>query len=432
MTTLLETGTRLCPVCGEQKDRLSRHWSYCEWPEIGDAMHDLLGGILLGGGTIQGNGDAKHLLVLTTNEELARWLFDELDWLAHSLRRETFDGERNPQYRVRTHAHDTLRRYRDRWYADGEKRLRDDVDLSADSARVWYALAGGIEWTGDYDSQFRVIFSAEADDRAAAIQSVLDRHGYDSERLDRRVVMYGDAARDWLDWTAPPAPGVEYKWQTDKPVYTALRTDPDDETEYKTELYTAALSVARERTDSILTPGRFEARVDGLDAGDVADWLGGGSWDDALSTAGVPKIPYDTASKPVTERDAPEYSYDDATEAVQQAAGAMGEPLTAAAYDEWRETETGVPSSVTIQQNFGWSALLLDAGVQPGRVVGHSLDSLTNAVLRMHRDHGEWPTSAEYREWSTSTDPSLQWFYEQEFDDIDSWSDLIEHAKAQL
>ena len=30
--TLLAEGSRDCPVCGETKDRLSRHWSYCEFP----------------------------------------------------------------------------------------------------------------------------------------------------------------------------------------------------------------------------------------------------------------------------------------------------------------------------------------------------------------------------------------------------------------
>lgn len=198
--TLLEEGNRDCPVCGERKERLSRHWSYCEFPAVDDDLRALLTGILLGGGTLAGNGErTQHLVVQTTSEDLARWLFGELGWLAHSLRRETFDGERNPLYIVRSHAHTYLRRLREDWYRDADKHLRTDVGVGSETARVWWALAGGLEWFGDYDSQVRGLFSAEAEARAEAIQTLLDGVGYDTQRPDRRVVLYGDDLRDWLD-----------------------------------------------------------------------------------------------------------------------------------------------------------------------------------------------------------------------------------------
>ncbi|WP_135306346.1 hypothetical protein [Haloarcula amylovorans] len=383
--TLLEEGNKRCPVCDGQKERLSRHWSYCEWPEISEAGHDLLTGILLGGGSLLGNGDAKHLVVKTTNEALARWLFNELGWLAHSLRRKTEDGAREPIYIVRTHAHDELRRYRAAWYVDGRKQLRSDVDLSPRSAQVWYALAGGIEWSGDYDSQFRLTFSAEADERAAAIQSVLDRAGFESKRLDRRVVLYADEARRWLALTAPPVAGVEYKWQTDQPVYRALRTDPGDEMEYRTVLYKSALSIARKRTAGELTPERFEARVDGISAEDVSDWLAGGSWESALSVAGVNsgEQERETATQQPRIEDGPgagewagEYSDEEIRSAMRQAAADVDGRLTQQRYEDWA-TDRDVPTHSTIWSRFGWGPLADELGIEVGEQ-GRGTESSTD------------------------------------------------------
>jgi hypothetical protein len=222
--TLLDKGNRKCPGCGEAKERLSRHWSFCEFPVLDEDLRAFLTGILLGGGSLLGNGeDTKHLLVKTTSKQLARWLFDELGWLAHSLRRETFDGERKSLYHVRTHAHTLLHSLRGDWYSDGDKHLQTGIMLSSRTARLWWALAGSIEWTGDYDSQVRGTFSAAANVRADAITSILSRMGFESSRLDRRVSIYADDLRDWLEWIGEPIPGVEHKWALQKDVYDIYR-----------------------------------------------------------------------------------------------------------------------------------------------------------------------------------------------------------------
>lgn len=329
-TTLLSEGNKRCPVCGEQKERLSRHWGYCEWPPLGDDLADLLTGVLLGGGSLQGNGDAKHLLVQTTNRELAEWLFERLGWLAHSLRRQTYDDARDPIYRVRTHAHEELGRMRRAWYNDGEKQLRDDVSLTPASARVWHALAGTIESTGDYDSQWRVTFSAGANQRADTIQILLDRHGYDGKRLDRRVSVYGDDARQWLGWTAPPPPGTRHKWRLYRyadPVTACPECDSSQISDRSTETPTWRC----------------------YGCGAVFD---------------TPTIRPPKASSNDRET---------AIKALQDAAAAVDGPITQDDYNEWRGAYPTAPSGEAIQHRHGWADICKAAGVEYAKVYGATL-----------------------------------------------------------
>jgi len=212
---------RVCPVCGERKERLSRHWSYCEWPTIGGDLQETLRGILLGGGSLQGNGDAKHLIVQTRHRELADWLLEQLGWLAHSCtRREGRDGHA-PTYAVRTHAHETLGHWRHRWYGgDGHKRIRTDVTLTPHVGRLWWALAGGLEWY-EYDSQRTGAFSADQPDKEQRIAAVLTDAGFDPTVHDDRVVLKPTTLDAWLEWIGSMAPGAEHKWA---PTQTAYRS----------------------------------------------------------------------------------------------------------------------------------------------------------------------------------------------------------------
>lgn len=386
----IEVYNRVCPVCGKRKERLSRHWSSCEWPPIDDDLRDLLPGILLGGGSIQGNGDAKHLLVQTTSRPLAEWLADRLGWLAHSLCQRTYAGDREPVYGVRTHAHRELATLRARWYVDGEKVLRDDVSLTPTSARVWHGLAGSIESTGDYDSQFRVMFSAVADDRAAAIGTVLDRHGYASRRLDRRVVMYGEDARHWLGWTAPPLPGAEHKWRIEYRYADPVDACPECES-----------SQIHDR--SIKDP----------------------TWrcHDCGAEFGTP-----TKRPPRTSPN----DFDTAIQAITDAGAAVEGTLTRDKYEAWRESYPTAPSGDAIQHRHGWAEICRVAGLEYSRVYGADLDDMLAAVTRVRREIGEWPSPDQYRELGRTDEPSVPWFYENEPEGLDSWPGLIERAKAEF
>ena len=220
------TPNRVCPVCGEQKERLSRHWSYCEWPTIGGNLQETLHGILLGGGSLQGNGDAKHLIVQTRHRELADWLLEQLDWLAHSCTRREGRSDHAPVYAVRSHAHETLGHWRHRWYdADANKRIRTDGTLTPHVGRLWWALAGGLVW-GEYDSQRRGEFSAAQPDKEQRVAAILTDTGVNPTVYDDRVILEPTTLDAWLEWIGPAVPGVRHKWAS---TLAAYRSSPATE-----------------------------------------------------------------------------------------------------------------------------------------------------------------------------------------------------------
>jgi hypothetical protein len=217
------TGNRICPVCDEQKERLARHWSYCEWPTIGTDLKQTLRGILLGAGSLQGNGDAKFLTLRTKHRELAEWLLKQLGWLAHSCRRREGREDHAPTYVARTHAHETLGHWRHRWYeSDGRKRLQTDGRLTPHAGRLWWALAGGLEW-GEYDSQRRGAFSAAQPDKEQRIAAILTDAGFNPTVYDGRVVLESTVLDAWLEWIGSMVPGVEYKWAPTQTVYRSFK-----------------------------------------------------------------------------------------------------------------------------------------------------------------------------------------------------------------
>jgi len=68
--------------------------------------------------------------------------------------------------------------------------------------------------------------------------------------------------------------------------------------------FTATLELAREETDEDLTENRFNEIVEGIEATDIAEWMGGGSWISALRVAGVP---YETDETAESNLEAEEY-----------------------------------------------------------------------------------------------------------------------------
>ena len=97
-----------CPRCGQTYTRISQHWRSCGYPSLPPQQRAILCGLLLSGATVSGNGQHRHLTKGTTNNILARWVERRLGWMCHSIRSETYDGERDTVHRLRTPAHPAL------------------------------------------------------------------------------------------------------------------------------------------------------------------------------------------------------------------------------------------------------------------------------------------------------------------------------------
>lgn len=373
--TVLE-GTRTCPLCGERFERLSRHWSgpRCEFPPLDDYQRWTVEGILLAGGTLAGNGPNKHLEVGTGHRRLAEWLADEFGWLCHSVVRIDYDdGGREPVYRVRTHAHDQLTPYR-AWFDDGARRPPEGYDLPRHAAHIWYALAGGLQWHGDYDAQRVATFSAKAGAKAAWIERVLGDAGYDATRAGKRVQLRPRETDRWLAWIGGPIAGVEHKWR---------ETHPDPS--------------ARKRR-----AGR---------QGGTAGTAGKGG-------RGPVRV----------------YDKSDLRGHLQAAAEAKGEPLTTRKYETYRESvDYNAPDRKTYTDSTSglynsWVEACEDAGVRPGAKgqKGRFDESdCAAAIARIFRETGDWPTTLTYPDYRRQDEPAINTVYRR----CGSWPEAIEAAK---
>lgn len=282
--------TYQCPRgCGTYQ-RLSRHWSgpNCEFPPLEADQRESIEGLLLAGATIAGNGPNKHLVAGTIHEPLAGWLADQLGWLTHSIRERDGGGNRELEYRVRTHAHATLSRYAD--WTDGDRRPPDGYEPTPHTARVWYALAGGLQWHGGYDSQRTATFSALEDGRAEWIIALLETVGFDPTRAGKRVQLRPTETTRFLGWVGDPVPGVVYKWAETRALYEGAKNNNRPSGRYSRSDLVEALRAAAAACGEPLT---WSSYVDWRDdcggrvpsAGTIIASFDG--WGDACECAGV-------------------------------------------------------------------------------------------------------------------------------------------------
>jgi len=418
-----------CPECGEAYVRLGRHWgSTCD-PALSEHQRSVLAGLALSGSTVDGGS----VIVQTTTRPLIEWTVEQLGWLAGTLTRVEDDTDnREPIYRLSTPKHWGVERY-EGWSSNGPPA---EYELDATAARVWWAYAGGLEWHGEYDSQRTATISAEADDRAAWVLRVLETAGVDATRVGKRVQWHGDQLREWLEWIGKPAPGAEHKWADSLLDWRLATTDTTAASDKRTLRNTTALEIARERTSAELTPGKFDAQIDAVDADDVADWLGGGDWDDALSVAGVSRVGEDKLAKSQFSRDGlrrgrdTRYDRDDCIRALRKAAAELGEPLGQTEFEQWAAGSNDRPSRPTIARHLGsWLEACSDAGVKT-RGDRLTYADFVDALATLRDDLGEWPTVEQYDELRPNGAPSSAWVYRA--DKHENWQHAIELAKERF
>lgn len=216
------------------------HWrEECGPPTVTRGQRELVAGLLLGNGYVGGNGANKHFHLSTQWRPFAVWVFREFGWLAATI---TFlDGSRDnrdrttpaQQYKVRTHAHPALTRFRS-WYDEsGERRLPASENLPTGrltprAGRAWHATAGSLGWSNlEYASTRQAYFSAEADDRAERVSALFESAGFESTRAGQGVQLPPKQTAVWLNWIGPPVEGVEYKWAASAEAYQEAKRDAE-------------------------------------------------------------------------------------------------------------------------------------------------------------------------------------------------------------
>ena len=300
MTETLVSRSWTCPTCDREYTRIARHWgTTCPYPEIDDDLRAVCNGLALGGASADGS-DMTRLRLWTTNETLALWTYRELGWLASSVRVRPADehslGERD-RYVVSTLTHPDCERYR-RW----GPAVVDRVAWSSRLGRVWFAHAGSLAHRDT--GRPTVVFRIADDDYRAALASFLERAGFENAVGSETVTLSQSVTARFLEELGEPVPGAEHKWATDRRVYDhCLHEHPLAVTDDRATRYRTLLSVVAETTrNAELSRETFNSAFAAPSAATVADYLGGGSWDDAKHVAGVyetAKISRESAS-PVT------------------------------------------------------------------------------------------------------------------------------------
>lgn len=367
-----------CPTCGDEFERISRHWGGgCPYPSLSASQESVLVGLLLSGATVDHGGAAyNRLTVGTTNQELADKTASALEWLCTGVVTDEQEHDsHNDVYRVSTWSHPAIDEY-ESWEKLPTNQGRappQSFELSPPAARWWYAFAGGMQFSRATEG-LEITFSAKGTNRAAWVWRVLQRAGFDATIVGKRVQLSTEPANGWLEWIGEPVAGVEYKWATDRVVYEALKTNPETEQEFVTALFKDALrftGLSVEEPAALLT---LEAYIDIHEAKSLSGWSNDGDWQRAISAAKIARNDEDIRSDlfkhtgEVERTRSYNYTLFEIVEAIQAAAKSEGEPLLMDEYQDWSSNRVA-PSSTTIIKRFprgNWREACAIAGVGCG------------------------------------------------------------------
>lgn len=221
-----------CPTCGEEYQRLGRHWYGCGFPEISDRQYELVKGLLMGDGNIDYHGKNPSFRMSNSNEEFIHYVSDGLQWLAYKpFLRHTAEelAERNKeagmtvvdggkhykdQYFIEGVSHPELTPFSE-WYRSGEKKYPEDLELSPLALKMWYCCDGGITWMNDKSHASVRIMCMNESDFPEFLESLLGQLGIESTAADGKIIVMKDSHEDFFDVMGEAPSGMEYKWERD-------------------------------------------------------------------------------------------------------------------------------------------------------------------------------------------------------------------------
>lgn len=200
-------------------------------PEIKGLVRERLIGVLLGDGTVVNHKQNRNnkFQVANINYEFLNWFDEKMGWLSTGVR--TFrTAEKQAKssaenglkgasgdsqnystlYKVGTRVHPTFNEWRDWFYPNGQKVYPDDLELTAEMARMWYVTDGLVNRTQIGISGGTI--------ELEKIASVFSEKGYEPSRIQAEsstVFFSGKTSQQLLGWMGDPPPGFDYKWQLD-------------------------------------------------------------------------------------------------------------------------------------------------------------------------------------------------------------------------
>ena len=225
---LLSDGRVKCHNCGNKYERIGYHWSNgsCDYPSLPRDAEYIITGLMLGDGTLRTQTDNPFIHIYTTNKEFLEYLDDSLGWITTGVSEyrsaeksaSMSDGDvsdYNDVYVLQTRTMPQFNRY-ESWYGDGTKTLPSYLILTPDTARIWYACSGCLNWDRRYPQSrpYVTISIRNIVDNTDHISKMFDESSFEyTPKISEDSVRFDvGASKEFLEWIGDPLPGFEYKW----------------------------------------------------------------------------------------------------------------------------------------------------------------------------------------------------------------------------
>jgi hypothetical protein len=114
---------------------------------------------------------------------------------------------------VRTRTHPYFNELR-QWYESGKKRFPDDLSLTPQLTKLWYASDGYLD-VGQWGRPRLEIKARNENDRTEFLLDLFREHGFDPLYIRNEIRFTCDETEQLIEWMGEPPPGFEYKWELD-------------------------------------------------------------------------------------------------------------------------------------------------------------------------------------------------------------------------
>lgn len=168
---------------------------------------ELLQGALMGDATISEHG---QYVLYSNKREFLEWFSGKMGDDGHGVRinREIPDGKNVWCVTISAPSE-----WRNKWYPEGEKRIPEDIKLTAEMASMWYATDGGLTYHDDQVNPNASIRCANESDRMDFVGSLFEEQGFGPWlHSSGRVEFSVSETKKLIEWMEPIPPGYGYKW----------------------------------------------------------------------------------------------------------------------------------------------------------------------------------------------------------------------------